>query len=149
PVSPRSPLRSPPPPPPRLVQVFFREKDGTGAPRVRRLSRVARLGGEYFFSHSSRLSSLGYERVGPALRFCLRFLAKIKAVPARTCSARDLGLDRGEETLNTKGAGLHGWLVARVDESEITGLAATKLWIDFLSSARVPPAPGCFSCCMA
>jgi hypothetical protein len=29
----------------------------------------------------------GYERVGQALRYCLSFLVKIKAVPARTCTA--------------------------------------------------------------
>jgi hypothetical protein len=90
----------------------------------------------------TRLSSLGYERVGQALRLCLRFLVKIKAVPARTCTARELGLDLGEQTLNTKGAGLHGWLVARVDESEITGLAATKLWIDFSKQREGPAGTG-------
>jgi hypothetical protein len=46
----------------------------------------------------------GYEHVGQALRLCLSFLVKIKAVPARTCTARELGLDPGELTLNTKGA---------------------------------------------
>src|SRR5258708_3194626 len=50
----------------------------------------------------------GYEYIGQALRFCLSLLIKIKAVPARTCTARKLGLDLGEQTLNTKGAGLHG-----------------------------------------
>jgi hypothetical protein len=84
---------------------------------------------------------MGYERVGQALRFCLRFLIKIKAVPARTCTARELGLDLGEQTLNTKGAGLHGWLVA-IDESEITGLAATKLWIDFSKQREGPAGTG-------
>src|SRR5215467_11757391 len=29
----------------------------------------------------------GYEYAGQALRFCLSFLVKIKAVPARTCTA--------------------------------------------------------------
>src|SRR5262249_51748930 len=41
----------------------------------------------------------GYEHVGQALRLCLSFLVKIKAVPARTCTARELGLDLGEQTL--------------------------------------------------
>jgi hypothetical protein len=36
------------------------------------------------------------------LRFCLSDLVIIKAVPARTCTAR--GLDLGEQTLNAKGA---------------------------------------------
>ena len=35
----------------------------------------------------------GYEHVGQALRFCLSFLAKIKAVPARTCATREVGLN--------------------------------------------------------
>jgi hypothetical protein len=48
----------------------------------------------------------GYEHVGQALRFCLSDLVKMKAVPARTCTARELGLDLGEQTLNAKGAGL-------------------------------------------
>src|SRR6266536_2471247 len=48
----------------------------------------------------------GYENVGQALRFCLSDLVKMKRVPARTW--REFGLDLGEQTLNTKGAGLHG-----------------------------------------
>jgi hypothetical protein len=47
----------------------------------------------------------------PDSRFCLSFLVKIKAVPARTCIAREFDLDLNEQTLNAKGAGLHGWLV--------------------------------------
>src|SRR5262245_45952472 len=53
----------------------------------------------------------GSEHIGQALRFCLSDLVKMKVVPARTCSAREFGLDLDEKTLNTKGAGLHGWLV--------------------------------------
>jgi hypothetical protein len=34
----------------------------------------------------------GYEYVGQALRFCLSLLIKIKAVPARTCTVRKLGV---------------------------------------------------------
>ena len=33
-------------------------------------------------------------------------------------------------------------LVARVDESEITGLAATKLWIDFSKQREGPAGTG-------
>src|SRR5262245_18553765 len=47
-----------------------------------------------------------YEHVGQALRFCLSDLVIMKAVPARTSTR--LGLDLGEQTLNAKGAGLHG-----------------------------------------
>src|SRR5262249_5161161 len=50
-------------------------------------------------------------RSNTALRFCLSDLVIMKHVPARTCTARELGLDLGEQTLNTKGAALHGWLV--------------------------------------
>jgi len=50
----------------------------------------------------------GYEYVGQALRLCLSDLVKIKAVPARTCTARELGLDLGKQTLNAKGVRLHG-----------------------------------------
>jgi hypothetical protein len=46
----------------------------------------------------------GYEHVGQALRFCLSDLVIMKDVPARTCTARELGLDLGEQTLNAKGA---------------------------------------------
>jgi hypothetical protein len=50
----------------------------------------------------------GCEHVGQALRFCLSDLVIMKHVPARTQpSARDFGLDLGEQTLNAKGAGLH------------------------------------------
>jgi hypothetical protein len=42
----------------------------------------------------------GYEHVGQALRFCLSDLVIMKDVPARTCTARELGLDLGEQTLN-------------------------------------------------
>jgi hypothetical protein len=35
----------------------------------------------------------GYEHVGQALRFCLSDLVIMKDVPARTCTARELGLD--------------------------------------------------------
>jgi hypothetical protein len=53
-----------------------------------------------------------YEHVGQALRFCLSDLVKMKAVPARTRTR--LGLDLGEQTLNAKGAGLHGcWYLSR------------------------------------
>jgi hypothetical protein len=34
------------------------------------------------------------------LRFCLSDLVIMKDVPARTCTARELGLDLGEQTLN-------------------------------------------------
>ena len=50
----------------------------------------------------------GYEYVGQALHFCLSDLVWMKDVPARTCIARELGLDLGEQTFNAKGAGLHG-----------------------------------------
>src|SRR5262249_48518006 len=55
----------------------------------------------------------GCEHVGQALRFCLIDLVIIKDVPARTSTARKLGLDLGEQTLNTKGAGLHGCWFSR------------------------------------
>src|SRR5262245_40684447 len=55
----------------------------------------------------------GCEHVGQALRFCLSDLVKIKDVPARTSTARKLGLDLGEQTPNTKGAGLHGCWFSR------------------------------------
>src|SRR5712664_418568 len=42
------------------------------------------------------------------LRFCLSDLVIMKHVPARTCTAREFGLDLGKQTLNAKGAGLHG-----------------------------------------
>src|SRR5215475_5970209 len=48
---------------------------------------------------------------GQAFRYCLIVLVFINDVPARTCSCIVLGLDLGEQTLNAKGAGLHGWLV--------------------------------------
>jgi len=49
----------------------------------------------------------GYKRVGQALRFCLSDLVRMKSVPARPQpSARDFGLDLGQQTLNAKGAGL-------------------------------------------
>jgi hypothetical protein len=50
----------------------------------------------------------GHEHVGQALRLCLSDLVGMKDVPARTCTAHELGLDLGQQTLNTKGAGLHG-----------------------------------------
>ena len=59
----------------------------------------------------------GYEHVGQALRFCLRDLVKMKAVPARTCIARELGLDLGEQTLNAKGAGRSSLARARLRSS--------------------------------
>jgi len=49
-----------------------------------------------------------YEHTGQALRFCLSDLVIIKAVPARTCTAREVGLDLGEQTLNTKALGFMG-----------------------------------------
>src|SRR5262249_15043481 len=67
------------------------------------LFTLACAGSAYFFSHSSRLNTVfllpfleaqrpGYEHVAQALRFCLSDLVKMKAVPARTCTARELGL---------------------------------------------------------
>jgi hypothetical protein len=48
----------------------------------------------------------GHEHVGQALRFCLSDLVRMKDVPARPQpSALDFGLDLGQQTLNTKGAG--------------------------------------------
>src|SRR5215475_10835225 len=51
---------------------------------------------------------------GQAFRYCLIVLVFINDVPARTCSCIVLGLDLGEQTLNAKGAGLHGcWVLSR------------------------------------
>jgi hypothetical protein len=64
----------------------------------------------------------GHERVGQALRFRLSDLVKMKAVPARTCMR--LGLDLGEQTLNAKGAGLHGCWSSRAQRlSDYASLA--------------------------
>jgi hypothetical protein len=41
------------------------------------------------------------------LRFCLSDLVRMKGVPAAR-GRHDFGLDLGEQTLNAKGAGLHG-----------------------------------------
>ena len=60
-----------------------------------------------------------YEHVGQALRFCLCDLVKMKAVPARTCTR--LGLDLGEQTLNAKGAGLHGCWSSRAQPGRQSG----------------------------
>jgi hypothetical protein len=50
----------------------------------------------------------GCEHVGQVLRFCLSDLVIMKNVPARTCTARELGLDLGEQTLNAKERPLPG-----------------------------------------
>src|SRR5215813_9983698 len=76
----------------------------------------------------------GCEHVGQALRFCLSDLVRMKDVPARTCTARELGLDLGEETLNTKGAGLHGcwsapraaFVLLRATRSAISSMRASS-----------------------
>src|SRR5262249_48344276 len=92
----------------------------------------------------------GYEHVRQALRFCLSFLAIIKAVPARTCTASKLGLDLGEQTLNAKGAGLHGWLLlsrAAFVLSRATRSAISSMRVSSCSSfcvsrhARIMPRP--------
>jgi hypothetical protein len=50
---------------------------------------------------------------GQALRFCLSDLVIMKDVPAAR-GRHDFGLDLGEQTLNAKGAGLHGcWVLSR------------------------------------
>src|SRR5262249_43948758 len=62
-------------------------------------------------------------------------LVKIKAVPARTCTARELGLDLGEQTLNTKGAGLHGCWSSRAQRlscREQPGLKARAHYANLL-----------------
>jgi hypothetical protein len=69
---------------------------------------------QYFFSHSSRLKLPGYEHVGQALRFCDFVL--MKAVPARTCTAREFGLGLGEQTLNTSA----GFVLLRATRSAIS-----------------------------
>jgi hypothetical protein len=52
----------------------------------------------------------------------------MKHVPARTCTARELGLDLGEQTLNTKGAGALDNTVGTADvEAFPWGTAATYL----------------------
>ena len=53
----------------------------------------------------------GYKRVGQASRFCLSDLVRMKSVPARPRGRHDFGLDLGQQTVNTKGAGL--WSLAR------------------------------------
>src|SRR5262249_40558694 len=92
----------------------------------------------------------GYEYAGQALRFCLSFLVKIKAVPARTCTAREVGLDLGEQTLNAKDAGLHGWLVlsraafvlSRATRSAISSMRASSCSSFCVSRhARIMPRP--------
>src|SRR5262249_43618572 len=88
----------------------------------------------------------GSEHIGQALRFCLSDLVKMKVVPARTCSAREFGLDLDEKTLNTKGAGLHGWLVlsraafvlSRATRSAISSIrAALDKRLSFSMAARI------------
>src|SRR5262249_50784009 len=92
----------------------------------------------------------GYEHVGQALRFCLSDLVKMKAVPARTCTARELGLDLSEQTLNAKGAGLHGCLVlsraafvlSRATRSAISSMRASSCSSFCVSRhARIMPRP--------
>jgi hypothetical protein len=82
--------------------------------------------------------------------FCLSFLVKIKAVPARTCTARELGLDLGEQTLNAKGAGLHGWwflsraafVLSRATRSAISSMRASSCSSFCVSRhARIMPRP--------
>jgi tetratricopeptide (TPR) repeat protein len=48
------------------------------------------------------------------------------------------------ETMQNDGGGFH-YVVARVDESTITGLAATKLWIDFSQQPEGPGGSGLLS----
>src|SRR5262249_17759274 len=76
----------------------------------------------------------GCEHVGQALRFCFSDLVKMKAVPARTCAGREVGLDLGEQRLNAKGAGLHGWValsraafvLSRATRSGISSMRASS-----------------------
>ena len=52
------------------------------------------------------------------------------------------------ETMQNQKKGFR-YVIARIDESEIAGLAATKLWIDFSKQRKkVPLAVGCFPCCI-
>src|SRR5262245_4502417 len=92
----------------------------------------------------------GCEHEGQALRFCLSDLVIMKHVPARTCTAREVGLDLGEQTLNATGAGLHGWLVlsraafvlSRATRSAISSMRASScssFWVS--RHARLMPKP--------
>src|SRR4029453_5393206 len=88
-----------------------------GTPRgaVRSLITWTRLGGGLLcipLHPFPAAQNPGYEHVGQAFSFCLSDLVIMKQVPARARTR--LGLDLGEQTLNAKGAGLHGcWYLSR------------------------------------
>src|SRR6266508_2161574 len=70
----------------------------------------------------------------------------MKHVPARTYTARELGLDIGEQTLNTKGAGLHGCWSSRAQRLSCREPLLSRATRSAISSMR---ASSCSSFCVS
>jgi hypothetical protein len=54
-------------------------------------------------------------------------------IPARTRTAREFGLDLGEQTLNAKGAGFHGVMVLSRAAFVLSRVSAPVFWREYSS----------------